>query len=243
MTQDKARLAADIRQYSSKISKDFEEKEVLSVESDLWKSKFLACSVIVEELARWKASLVQQSDDTNHHIRLLLHERQMLFGLLYENQRVLARLKTAFDPLSSVLSTQDPQNKGGVLEALPSENDVMSILGLAELNLTTGKSLENRLLGENENRPKEIKSGKVLTDTPKLQLDTPAEEGLRQIMYQTLESSSGGEDYSTRASIAVTGAARPHLAKMSDKLSTPNFKEGASQFKCCTHCQGTVHNV
>ena len=43
LTQDKARLAADIRNYSSKISKDFEEKEVLSVESDLWKSKFLAC--------------------------------------------------------------------------------------------------------------------------------------------------------------------------------------------------------
>lgn len=42
LTQDKARLAADIRQYSCKISRDFEEKEKLSVESDLWKSKFLA---------------------------------------------------------------------------------------------------------------------------------------------------------------------------------------------------------
>ena len=47
LTQDKARLAADIRQYSSKISKDFEEKEVLSVESDLWKSKFLACRFVL----------------------------------------------------------------------------------------------------------------------------------------------------------------------------------------------------
>jgi hypothetical protein len=42
LTMDKARLSADIRQYSSKISRDFEEKEKLSVESDLWKSKFLA---------------------------------------------------------------------------------------------------------------------------------------------------------------------------------------------------------
>ena len=54
LTQDKARLAADITQYSNKISRDFEEKEKLSVESDLWKSKFLASSVIVDELARWK---------------------------------------------------------------------------------------------------------------------------------------------------------------------------------------------
>ena len=43
LTQDKARLAADIRQYATKISRDFEEKEQLSVESNLWKSKFLAC--------------------------------------------------------------------------------------------------------------------------------------------------------------------------------------------------------
>jgi hypothetical protein len=43
LTQDKARLAADIRQYATKISRDFEEMEHLSVESNLWKSKFLAC--------------------------------------------------------------------------------------------------------------------------------------------------------------------------------------------------------
>ena len=43
LTQDKARLAADIRQFSNQISKDFEEKEKLSVQSDVWKSKFLAC--------------------------------------------------------------------------------------------------------------------------------------------------------------------------------------------------------
>ena len=55
--QDKARLTADIRQFATKISRDFEEKEQLSVESNLWKSKFLACSVIIDELARSKASL------------------------------------------------------------------------------------------------------------------------------------------------------------------------------------------
>lgn len=42
LTQDKARLSADIHQYTSKISRDFEEKEKLFVESNLWKSKFLA---------------------------------------------------------------------------------------------------------------------------------------------------------------------------------------------------------
>ena len=43
LTQDKARLAADMRQFSYQISKDFEEKEKLSVQSDVWKSTVLAC--------------------------------------------------------------------------------------------------------------------------------------------------------------------------------------------------------
>nr|ACO15190.1 Golgin-45 [Caligus clemensi] len=71
LTQDKARLAADLRQYANKISRDFEEKETLSVESNLWKSKFLACSLLVDDLARWKGSLVQVNQDYEHAARVI----------------------------------------------------------------------------------------------------------------------------------------------------------------------------
>lgn len=144
---------------------------------------FYKFSVIVDELARWKASLLQRSDDTNHHIRILLHERQMLFGLMSENQKVLSRLKGAFDPLS-VVSTQDAQNNSNstAMSDPSCGNDIMSILGLAEHNLNTGKILQERLLGNNENRPKDLnETTKLLEDLSKLQLDTPAEEGLRQV--------------------------------------------------------------
>ena len=68
-------------------------------------------------------------------------------------------------------------------------------------------------------------------------MDTPAEGGLRDLAAR----GPVVEDYSTKASIAVTGAARPHLAKMNDKLSSPNVN--SSQFKCCTHCKGSVQLV
>ena len=105
LTQDKARLAADIRQYSNKISRDFEVKEKLSVESDLWKSKFLASSVIVDELARWKGTLMQRNDDCDHYIRLMLHERSVLWNSLSQTQEMLLKLKHAFDPLNSMENT------------------------------------------------------------------------------------------------------------------------------------------
>ena len=37
--QDKARLAADLVNYSTRIDKDWEEKDALSVESDVWRSE------------------------------------------------------------------------------------------------------------------------------------------------------------------------------------------------------------
>jgi len=227
LTQDKARLAADIRQYSNKICRDFEEKEKLSVESDLWKSKFLACSVIVDELARWKVNLLQRQDDVDHHVRLLLHERAILWDTLNSTADTLANIKAAFDPLG----TQTPE--GG-------QEEVASVLGLAELSQKMAGELKERLLSDKKGvqLEKEVKRSKI---------DTPAEGGLRDIVAHKVGGdgsggSGAGDDYSTAASIAVTGAARPHLAKMNDKLSSPDVN--SSHFKCCTHCKGAVvHTV
>merc|ERR1712158_91030 len=46
LTQDKARLAADVLEYNNRIAVDWERKEELGVEKDVWRSKFLASTVI-----------------------------------------------------------------------------------------------------------------------------------------------------------------------------------------------------
>ncbi len=178
LTQDKARLAADIRQYASKISRDFEEKEQLYVESNLWKSKFLACryvktylltpdcvarslfSVIVDELARWKANLLHRSEEYDHHIRLLLHEHSVLWTSLANSFVVLSRLQAAFDPLSSSSS--------------PSSSEAASLLGMAEHTLALVKTLKDRLVGEKQIKTKD----NVLVPE---KIDTPSEENLKAV--------------------------------------------------------------
>ena len=220
LTQDKARLAADIRQYSSKISRDFEEKEKLSVESHLWKSKFLASSVIVDELARWKGVLLQRNEDCDHFIRLLLHERKLLWNSMSTTHEILERLKIAFDPLN----TMENSNR--------SQIEAASILGLADLSTLTVQDLRNRLLGTTQLKTYESKN----VILPKL-LDTPAEEGLKSLLNNpatNLETSN----LSDLATTALTGAAKPHLKKLSDQSASSR-----NDFKCCTHCQGSIHVV
>merc|ERR1719351_135778 len=78
LTQDKARLAADVLEYNNRIAIDWERKEELGVEKDVWRSKFLASTVIVDELTRTKQNVVQRVEDLEHLSRRLLLERTNL---------------------------------------------------------------------------------------------------------------------------------------------------------------------
>ena len=160
LTQDKARLAADLRSYTNKISRDFEEKEKLSVESNLWKSKFLACSLIVDDLARWKANLLHSQGEYEHGVRILLHEHCVLWNSLMESYTTLAQIQKAFEPLND-----DPK---------PAE--AASFLGLANHTFRLAQKLRDRLL-------KDIKSNeKSRTDIVKpSQIQSPAEEKLLEV--------------------------------------------------------------
>ena len=83
---------------------------------------------------------MQRSDDVDHYVRLLLHERHVLWSSMLETQEVLARLKNAFDPLNTMEN------------ATSKDVEAASLLGLADLSLATVKDLKNRLLGKLNDR-------------------------------------------------------------------------------------------
>merc|ERR1719193_1355195 len=76
LTQDKARLAADVMQYSNRVASEWEARDALGVESDVWKSKYLASSVIVEELEKSRQEASARAEALEHAARRLLGERQ-----------------------------------------------------------------------------------------------------------------------------------------------------------------------
>merc|ERR1719251_636726 len=102
LTQDKARLAADVLEYNNRIAVDWERKEELGVEKDVWRSKFLASTVIVEELSQAKQTVQQRVEDLSHLARRLLLERSQLSQGLATTQLMVDKLCQAFDPLSLV---------------------------------------------------------------------------------------------------------------------------------------------
>lgn len=61
LTEDKLHLARKLLNSAENLSSHTEQIEFLAGQSEVWRSKFLASSLMVEELARWKASLLQKN--------------------------------------------------------------------------------------------------------------------------------------------------------------------------------------
>lgn len=103
LTEDKLFLARALVNTSENLSSHSEEIEYLSGQSEVWRSKFLASSLMVEELARWKASLTQKSNLCYAVIRQFLDlvsklkemQLEILQNLMFLSNRKDLNLKTA----------------------------------------------------------------------------------------------------------------------------------------------------
>jgi len=215
LTQDKARLAADVIEYNNRIATDWEKKEALGVESDVWRSKFLASTVIVEEMTRTKQTLQQRAEDLEHIGRKMLLERTNLRSSLFSAQQTVDKLSHAFDPLNTVKG--DP----GHLDTLKAAESLQ-------------KSIQNlciRLVGQNKLE---------LPDLPLLHaVDSPAETDLKKLLSRPMMTQGKVPD---QACTVLAKDARLHLMKLGDIADAPH-QHGEDQFKTCSHCSGSVQDI
>lgn len=131
LTEDKLQLARALLSSSQRLSTHQEQTEWLAGQCEVWRSKFLASSLIVEELAKWKAALCQRSTELQEAMKRLLEERSVVRDSLLHSFRDLSILRHHFDP-----------NKLGCSD-LPSASVVDLAAGCQHL----GQVLRQQLLG------------------------------------------------------------------------------------------------
>ncbi|XP_058118988.1 golgin-45 [Anopheles ziemanni] len=99
LTEDKLHLARKLLNSAENLSSHTEQIEFLAGQSEVWRSKFLASSLMVEELARWKTSLLQRNGllltSNKEQLEVISKTREMTVDVL-KQLRFLANLK---DPL------------------------------------------------------------------------------------------------------------------------------------------------
>lgn len=106
LTEDKLQLARALLDTANNLSTHTEQIEYLAGQCEVWRSKFLASSVMVEELARWKADLSQKnsllSESNKQMLQLTSQIRSMEVELL-KNLRFIAKIKSLNIPSSNAV--------------------------------------------------------------------------------------------------------------------------------------------
>ncbi|XP_075148591.1 uncharacterized protein LOC142222360 [Haematobia irritans] len=107
LTEDKLQLARALLDTAKNLTTHTEQIEFLAGQCEVWRSKFLASSVMIEELARWKADLSQKNQMLNESTKRLLHSthqiRQMQLDML-KNLKFLAKIRYLNLPATDVIT-------------------------------------------------------------------------------------------------------------------------------------------
>ena len=84
IVQEKAELSLDLSVSLQQVVSNHEELDQVSIECDIWRSKFIASRVMIDELASWKAELSLQLRESHKALQYMLHERKDICQELQE---------------------------------------------------------------------------------------------------------------------------------------------------------------
>ncbi|XP_046445655.1 golgin-45-like [Daphnia pulex] len=219
LTEDKVKLGDNIRQYVEKIALDFEQKEKLSIEADIWRSKFLASSVIIDELTRWKSALCTRNNNLQLCIQGLLDEMNSIQNHQNQTYNHLKALNSAFHPLGAS-SQKTPE-----LVAYDVIEGSVSVLRLVE-------SLAKRLLGTyTQVRGDEDSAARSTAVHPSIAAKlSPAQLAAQEVMTDHPVGSC-------TMSELTNDVTAHHVAALARRSMNKSF------FTCCPHCTGQVHVI
>ncbi|XP_050304015.1 golgin-45 isoform X2 [Anthonomus grandis grandis] len=128
LTEDKLSLARALLNSANHLTSHQEQTEWLSGQCEVWRSKFLASSLMVEELATWKSTLTKRTHSLQDIIKSMLNEHTVLRKQMFET----------FKNLNQISANKRSNLKSGDLMELGRTNLDLSV----ELRSEYSKSLD-----------------------------------------------------------------------------------------------------
>lgn len=229
LTEDKARMASMIRHYSEKVDRDYEEKERIGIQCDVWRSKFLASSMMVDELVGMRVTLSHKLEEAEEALKVLLAEHDLARQHTLNMYRMNKQLREAFDPMAA---------QSGGLPLLPSAD----LVTLAVEGDVLAETVRDRLLGE--------LGRSVGCNIPLAGLETftPGQKIATQLVHQ-LEGLHGSAGVGTGGGGGSSGGSGGECSTVCPGRSAllhrfhPNTRYEHLTVNCCAHCNGEIKVV
>lgn len=127
IAEEKAAISQDLDASLQRLAENHEEIDRVSIECDIWRSKFLASRLMIDELAGWKAEETRQLKESQRALQCMLRERAELSNSLLQCNHHLGELTACFKPRNEMRNKfgeyriKDSPNKGCNRNNLPIE--------------------------------------------------------------------------------------------------------------------------
>lgn len=218
MAREKNQLILENEVLGRNMSQLSEQLERMSIQCDVWRSKFLASRVMADELTNTRAILQRQTRDAQSAIQDLLNERDQFRQEMIETQKLLEEL---------MVSLQWGRQQTYYPSAQP-----YTTTELATVNCKLAKAVSSHLLGNvGTSSPKK-------TSTAVEFCNTPAEKMAERVL-RVLDPAACTET-SAEASFSETSPSSFLSTKKNIGRFHPYTRYEDITFNCCNHCQGEL---
>ncbi|KAG8231770.1 hypothetical protein J437_LFUL010745 [Ladona fulva] len=230
LTEDKAHLSRALLSSAKRLSTHREQTEWLASQCEVWRSKFLASSIMVEELARWKAAFSQRASELHEALNRLLDERVSIRESLFNTYRTLMILRDNLDPAWAGI---DGTGCGRTHKSGRSgkANKGLNLNDLSVALHHIGLALAERLLGTIPSEMKNLTTKDMMNDAESL---TPIEHAAKKLTSHSLLFSSCIPD--AACSAVLSGAS----VAFSRGMPLP---PDTTPMHSCPHCSGPLETL
>jgi len=108
LVRTKVQLANEIGDYTRKLVEDYEDLDKITIQADLWHSKYQACRVLTEQLTAEKERLVYMCSQSQGALQAILNERQIINDMLRHLNKSLQWLHGTFAPTPAAVQARNP---------------------------------------------------------------------------------------------------------------------------------------
>ncbi|XP_004688521.1 PREDICTED: golgin-45 [Condylura cristata] len=218
LAREKNQLILENEALSRNTAQLSEQLERMSIQCDVWRSKFLASRVMADELTNFRAVLQRQNRDAQSAIQDLLSEREQFRQEMLSTQKLLEELLVSL--------------QWGREQTYYPNTQPHSTAELALTNHKLAKAISSHLLGNvGMNGQKKIPSTVEFCSTP---AEKMAEKVLRILDPNTCTESSPDNPFSESSPTTLL-AAKKKIGRFHPYTSYENIT-----FNCCNHCQGEL---
>ncbi|KAG8515773.1 Golgin-45, partial [Galemys pyrenaicus] len=220
LAREKNQLILENEVLSRNTAQLSEQLERMSIQCDVWRSKFLASRVMADELTNSRAVLQRQNRDAQSAIQDLLSEREQFRQEMIATQKLLEELLVSL--------------QWGREQTYYPNTQPHSTAELALTNHKLAKAISSHLLGNvGMNAQKKIPSVVEFCSTP---AEKMAEKvNVLRVLDPISCTESSPENPFSESSPTTLLAAKKKIGRFHPYTSYENIT-----FNCCNHCQGEL---